>query len=109
VLENFLILLHPYAPHITEELWHQLGNDSSIIEASYPALDESYLVESSFNYPVSINGKKRTEINIDLNISKEDVEKLVLDNPIVQKWIEGNSFDRIIYKPRQMINVVVKK
>jgi leucyl-tRNA synthetase len=109
ILEKLLVLLHPYAPHISEELWHRLGHESSIIEESFPAFDESYLVESSFNYPVSINGKKRTEINIELNITREELEKIVLENSTVQKWIEGNSFERIIYKPKQMINVVVKK
>jgi leucyl-tRNA synthetase len=109
ILEALLILLHPYAPHVTEELWHCLGNENSIIEAPFPQFKQEYLVESTFNYPVSVNGKKRTEINIDLNITEDDLKKIVLENSIVQKWIEGNSFERIIYKPRQMINVVVKK
>ncbi|MBL7697911.1 MAG: class I tRNA ligase family protein, partial [Chitinophagaceae bacterium] len=109
ILQDLLVLLHPYAPHITEELWHQLGNGSSITLASFPELDESMLIESSFNYPVAINGKKRTEIKIDLDISKEDLEKIVLEDSTVQKWLEGGSFERIIYRPRQMINVVVKK
>ena len=109
ILQTLLVLLHPYAPHVTEELWHCLGNESSIIEAPFPELKQEYLVESTFNYPVSVNGKKRTEINIDLNITEDDLRKIVLENSTIQKWIEGNSFERIIYKPRQMINVVVKK
>ena len=109
ILAPVLVLLHPYAPHVTEELWHCLGNDSTIIEAPFPELKQEYLVESSFTYPVSVNGKKRTEINIDLNITEDDLKKIVLENSTIQKWIEGNSFERIIYKPRQMINVVVKK
>lgn len=109
ILEPLLVLLHPYAPHVTEELWHCLGNETSIIEVPFPELKQEYLVESTFNYPVSVNGKKRTEINIDLNITEDDLKKIVLENSTIQKWIEGNSFERIIYKPRQMINVVVKK
>ena len=109
ILAQLLVLLTPYAPHITEELWHFLGNESSIIEEPFPELKQEYLVESTFTYPVSVNGKKRTEINIDLNITEDDLKKIVLENSTIQKWIEGNSFERIIYKPRQMINVVVKK
>jgi leucyl-tRNA synthetase len=109
LLERLLVILHPYAPHITEELWHRLGHETSIIDESFPAFEQSYLVESSFTYPVSVNGKKRTEISIELNISEDDLKKIVLENSTVQKWLEGNSFERIIYKPRQMINVVVKK
>jgi len=109
ILTPLLVLLQPYAPHVTEELWHCLGNESSIIEEPFPELKQEYLVESTFTYPVSVNGKKRTEINIDLNITEDDLKKIVLENSTIQKWIEGNSFERIIYKPRQMINVVVKK
>ena len=109
ILAPLLVLLHPYAPHVTEELWHVLGHQTSIIQASFPELKPEYLVESTFNYPVSVNGKKRTEISIDLNITEEDLKKIVLENSTIQKWIEGNSFERIIYKPRQMINIVVKK
>jgi leucyl-tRNA synthetase len=109
ILGPLLVLLHPYAPHVTEELWHALGHQTSIINESFPQLKQEYLIESTFNYPVSVNGKKRTEISIDLNITEEDLRKIVLENSTIQKWIEGNSFERIIYKPRQMINVVVKK
>jgi leucyl-tRNA synthetase len=109
ILSSLLVLLHPYAPHVTEELWHHLGHQTLIVDASFPELKPEYLVESKFNYPVSVNGKKRTEITIDLNITEEDLKKIVLENSTIQKWIEGNSFERIIYKPRQMINIVVKK
>ena len=109
ILGPLLVLLHPYAPHVSEELWHALGHQTSIINEAFPELKQEYLVESTFNYPVSVNGKKRTEISIDLNITEEDLRKIVLENSTIQKWIEGNSFERIIYKPRQMINVVVKK
>ena len=69
----------------------QLGNTTSIINANFPVLDESYLKESAFTYPVAINGKKRTEIKIDLNISQEDLEKIVLEDSTVQKWLEGGA------------------
>jgi leucyl-tRNA synthetase len=109
ILSQLIILLNPYAPHITEELWHQLGFESSILDAPFPKLEEKYLIETSFNYPISVNGKKRAEINFDVNASKEEIEKTVLENPAIQKWLEGQSFEKLIYIPRKMINVVVKK
>jgi len=107
VLEPLLILLSPYAPHICEELWHQLGHSTTILDEVYPAWNEQYLVESTKNYPVAINGKTRTELTIELDANQEQVEKLVLDNEIVQKWLEGKSPRKIIYVKNKMINVVV--
>lgn len=106
ILENLLVLLTPYAPHIAEDLWHQLGNSGSILDASYPVFEEKYVVESSKTYPVAINGKTRTEINIDLDITQQEVEKLVLENEIVQKWLEGKPPKKIIYVKNRMINIV---
>jgi leucyl-tRNA synthetase len=107
ILEPLLILLTPYAPHISEELWHQLGNTSSVLDASFPKLEEKYLVETTKEYPVSVNGKLRTTINIDLNAAQQQVEDIVLGNPVVQKWIEGKPPKRIIYVKGKMVNVVV--
>ena len=107
VLEKVLILLTPYAPHIAEELWHQLGNEGSILDAGYPVFDAKYLVESSKDYPVSINGKLRTNLIIALDASIEDVEKLVLANDIVQKWLEGKAPKKIIFVKGKMVNVVI--
>jgi leucyl-tRNA synthetase len=107
ILEPLLILLAPYAPHIAEELWQQLGNSGSILNASYPKLEEKYLVESSKEYPVSINGKMRTTIDMALGIAESEVEKIVLANEVVQKWLEGKPPKKIIYKEGKMVNVVV--
>ncbi len=107
ILENILILLVPYAPHITEELWQQLGNAGSILDASYPVLNAALLVESSKEYPVSINGKVRTNISLSLDLQQAEVEKLVLENEIVQKWLEGKAPKKIIYVKNKMINVVI--
>ncbi|HTM92496.1 MAG TPA: class I tRNA ligase family protein [Flavisolibacter sp.] len=107
ILEPLLILLTPYAPHISEELWHQLGNTSTILDASFPKLEQKYLVETTKEYPVSVNGKLRTTINIDLNAVQSQVEEIVLANPVVQKWIEGKQPKRIIYVKGKMVNVVV--
>ncbi len=107
VLEPLLILLTPYAPHICEELWHLLGHSDTILNASFPVYQEKYLAESSKEYPVSINGKLRTTINISLNAKQEEVEKIVLANPIVQKWLDGKSYKKIIFVKGKMVNIVV--
>jgi leucyl-tRNA synthetase len=107
VLEKLLILLTPYAPHLCEELWTLLGNSGSILDASYPTLEEKYLVESSKEYPVSINGKVRTTINIALDAEQADVEQITLANEVVQKWLEGKPVKKFIFVKGKMINVVV--
>lgn len=107
VLEQLLILLTPYAPHIAEELWSQLGNEGSVLDASYPKYNAALLVESSKEYPVSVNGKLRTNINLALDLTQPQVEELVLQNEIVQKWLEGKAPKKIIFVKNKMINVVV--
>jgi leucyl-tRNA synthetase len=107
ILENILVLLTPYAPHVAEELWHQLGNSGSVLDAAYPVFEEKYVTESSKSYPVAINGKTRTEIHIELDATSQQVEELVLANDTVQKWLEGKSPKKIIYVKNRMINVVV--
>jgi leucyl-tRNA synthetase len=109
ILEQLLILLNPYAPHITEELWHAIGHQDSILEAPFPKLEQKYLVETSFAYPISVNGKKRTELSIPLNASQQDIEKIINDNEVIQKWLEGKAPEKVIYVKGRMINVVVKK
>lgn len=107
VLEKMLIALVPYAPHISEELWSLLGNAGTILDAAYPVIEKSYLVESSKEYPISINGKVRTNINISLEATQPEVEQIVLANEVVQKWLEGKPPKKIIYVKNRMVNVVV--
>ncbi len=107
VLEQLLVLLVPYAPHIAEELWSQLGNPGTILDASYPKLEDKYLVETTKEYPLSINGKVRTNITLALDLQQADVEKAVLENEVVQKWLDGKHPKKIIYVKNKMINVVV--
>jgi leucyl-tRNA synthetase len=107
ILEPLLVILTPYAPHIAEELWHAVGNSSSILDAPFPKLEESYLVESTKEYPVSINGKLRTTINIDLAAEAPEVEGIVLQNEIVQKWLDGKPPKKIVFVKGKMVNVVV--
>jgi leucyl-tRNA synthetase len=116
ILEPLVILLTPYAPHIAEELYHQLrassptGGDqevASILDAAFPNWEEAHLVESSKDYPVSINGKMRTQIPIALNAPQLEVEALVLANEVVQRWMEGKPVKKFIFVPGKMVNVVV--
>ncbi len=107
VLEQLLILLTPYAPHIAEELWQQLGNSGSILDANYPAFEAKYVTESSKEYPVSINGKTRTTMNIALDATPEEVEKLVMANEVVKKWVEDKPVKKFIFVKGKMVNVVI--
>ncbi len=107
ILEPLLILLAPYAPHISEELWHLLGHTSSIVDASYPKFEEKYVKESSKTYPVAINGRTRTELTIALNATQQQVEEIVLANDVVKKWMEGKPPKKVIYVKNKMVNVVV--
>lgn len=107
IFEPLLILLVPYAPHISEELWHLLGNTTCILDAAFPKVNAGYLVESSKEYPISVNGKLRTTMEISLDAPQDDVEKLVLNNEVIQKWMEGKPHKKIIYVKGKMVNVVV--
>ncbi|MBI1781052.1 MAG: leucine--tRNA ligase [Sphingobacteriales bacterium] len=107
VLEKLLIALTPYAPHIAEELWSLLGNSGTVLDAAYPAIETKYLIESSKEYPISINGKMRTTINIALDAAQPEVEQIVLTNDVVQKWLEGKAPKKIIFVKGKMVNVVM--
>ena len=107
ILEPLLIMLTPYAPHIAEELFHALGNTGSVLDAAYPELKPQYLVESSKEYPVSINGKLRTTIFIALDAEAAMVEQIVLANETVQKWIENKPVKKFIFVKNKMINLVI--
>ncbi len=107
ILHDLLIILSPYAPHISEELWSKIGNLNSISNATFPTLNESVLVESTHEYPVMINGKMRTKITFSIETSKERIEKEVLENDTVKKWLEGNAPKKLIVVPKKIINVVV--
>ena len=107
LLEKFLVVLSPYAPHVCEELWHAIGANGSVLDATYPPVENQYLIETSKEYPIAINGKTRTTLMIDLNATQQEIEQLVLNEPVVQKWLEGNAPKKIIYVKNKMINVVL--
>jgi leucyl-tRNA synthetase len=107
VLEKLLVALTPYAPHVSEELWHLMGNEGTVLEAAFPKIEGRYLVESAKNYPIAINGKTRTEMNIALDATQQQVEAMILADEVVLKWLEGKAPKRIVYVPNKMINVVI--
>ena len=107
VLSPLLVLLTPYAPHVAAELWTATGSEGSILDASYPVFDAKHVTESSKEYPVSINGKVRTNISIALDASEEEVTAIVLADTLIQKWMEGKPVKKFIFVKGRMINVVV--
>ncbi|HQQ98755.1 MAG TPA: class I tRNA ligase family protein, partial [Cyclobacteriaceae bacterium] len=107
ILEPLVIALSPFAPHIAEELWEKLGHSETVLKATFPAYDEQYLKENAFNYPISINGKVRAQINFALDLSKEEIEKQVLASEVVTKWTEGKPPKKVIVVPGKIVNVVV--
>ncbi|WP_406685580.1 leucine--tRNA ligase [Seonamhaeicola sp. MEBiC1930] len=106
ILEPLLVLISPYAPHIAEELWSALGNEGSISTASFPEFDESHLVESSKNYPISFNGKMRFTMELPLDMSKEDIETAVLANEKTQDQLQGRTPKKVIVVPGKIVNIV---
>ncbi|MBO4372833.1 MAG: leucine--tRNA ligase [Bacteroidales bacterium] len=108
ILEPLVITLAPFAPHIAEELWKQLGHNESISDAPFPAVDERYTVDSTKTYPVAINGKTRFTLDLPANADKDEIEKEVRANDRFQKLIEGKSVVKVIIVPGKMVNFVVK-
>jgi leucyl-tRNA synthetase len=107
ILQELLVLLSPYAPHISEELWAQLGHTTSITKAQFPQLDMTYLEESQFEYPVSINGKVRAKITMAADMSQADMEATILADPKIQAQLAGATPKKIIIVPKRIVNVVV--
>jgi len=106
ILEPLLILISPYAPHIAEELWEKLGNTESISTAPFPIFEPQHLVESSKNYPVSFNGKMRFTMELPLDMTKDDIEKVVLAHQKTQAQLAGRVPKKIIIVPGKIINIV---
>ena len=106
ILEPLLILISPYAPHIAEELWEKLGNTESISTAPFPIFEPQYLIESSKNYPVSFNGKMRFTMELPLDMTKDNIEKVVLAHQKTQAQLAGRVPKKIIIVPGKIINIV---
>lgn len=107
VLDSLVRSMAPFAPFISEELWQLLGHDDSVHKAPFPVHDEKWLVTTSINYPVCINGKKRGEINLPVGSSNAEIEKAAMDIPEITKWFEGKPIRKVVIVPDKMINVVI--
>ena len=107
VLQPLLILLAPFAPHIAEELWHAIGEETTIVAAEWPEYDEKLLVEDSFKYPVSFNGKTRFTIELPRKASQDEIREAVLSADEAQKWLEGKTPKKVIIVPGRIINIVL--
>ena len=107
ILEPLAVMISPYAPHLAEELWHQMGHNDSVVIQKFPEFNESYVVENSFMYPVSINGKKRFDLELPITLSPAEIEKIVVATPEAEKWTEGKSIKKVIVVPKKIINIVI--
>lgn len=107
VIEPLVILIAPFAPHIAEEMYHLLGHDTTVCDASFPVCDEKYLVENTVKYPISFNGKTRFTLDLPAGASKEDIEKAVLANEQTAKFLNGGSPKKVIVVPGRIVNIVI--
>ena len=107
VLGKLVVLIAPFAPHIAEELWHAIGNNTTVCDAQWPAFEEKYLVEANVNYAVSFNGKARFNIQVPHGTPREEVEKIALENPNSEKWMDGKTPKKIIVVPNKIVNIVI--
>ena len=107
IYNDLVVVLAPFAPHIAEELWHKLGNDTTVCDAKWPEFNEAYLVEQSVKYVVSFNGKPRFNIEVSTGTDKAEVERLALTNEAAAKWLDGKTPKKVIVVPNKIVNVVI--
>jgi leucyl-tRNA synthetase len=106
ILEPLTILLSPFAPHISEELWQLLGNNSSIVDEDYPMFDKTHLIESSKSYPISFNAKMRFTIDLDLNLNTKEIESFVLNDYRTINQLNGITPKKVIVIIGKIVNIV---
>ena len=107
ILNELVILLAPFAPHISEELWEVLGHDTSVCDAQWPSYDENYLKEDTVNYTISFNGKARFTMEFPADADNETIQSAVMANESAQKWIEGKTPKKVIIVPKKIVNIVL--
>ncbi len=108
LLQQLIVLLAPFAPHIAEELWHQLGNTTTVCDAQWPVCNEEYLVENNMQLTVSFNGKARFQMTFPVDADNETVKNAVLNDEKSQKYLEGKQVIKVIVVPKKIVNVVIK-
>ena len=108
VLEQLVVLLAPFTPHIAEELWHTLGHEGTVCDAQWPEFDESYLKEDSMTLSVSFNGKTRFTLDFPAEASKDQIQEAALSSEQAQKYLEGKQVVKVIVVPGRIVNIVIK-
>jgi leucyl-tRNA synthetase len=109
LLQDMVVLIAPFAPHIAEELWHALGNEGSVCDAQWPSYDEKYLIESEMQLTISFNGKARFQMNFTADATNDQIEKAVLADERSAKYIDGKDILKVIVVPKRIVNIVLKK
>ncbi|WP_302984085.1 leucine--tRNA ligase [uncultured Muribaculum sp.] len=107
ILEQLIVILAPFAPHISEELWHTLGHNTTVCDAQWPLYDEKYLVEDTATIAVSFNGKARFNIQVPTGTPQQQLEQMALNHENSAKWLEGKTVRKIIVVPNKIVNIVV--
>lgn len=107
ILEPLVTLLAPFGPHVAEELWHQLGHETSVCDAQWPELNEEYLKQDTINVPIQVNGKLRATVDLPADVSEADAVAAAMEQENVKKWLEGNAPKKVIFIKGRMINIVV--
>ncbi len=108
ILQDVVRLIAPFAPFLAEELWNKLGHKTSVHHSDYPEFEESYLVEDTVTYPICVNGKKRTLLDVPNGTAKDEIEQMAKALPDLDRWLEGKQLVKIIVVPNKMVNFVVK-
>ena len=106
-IESLLQVLSPFAPHLTEELWYQLGNTTTIHVDTWPKWDDAYLVKDEVTVVVQVNGKLRAKLTVAKDMAAEDVKRLAIEDENVQKYLEQKEPAKIIYVPGRLVNIVL--
>ena len=109
LLQDLIVMLSPFAPHLAEEVWHALGHSDSVVDAKWPKLNEDFLKESTITYPISFNGKVRFTMDLPAEMSKAEIEEVVLRSDDTLRYLEGNKPQRVIVVPHKIVNIVLGK